>query len=220
MTTRTTPILLLCFLSGSVFAVTACGSDTSPTAQPDAAHFVELLGVQGAGDVFGANSVEQLTAQADAVVVGTFTELRPGRVVVVDGDTAEDPTLQMLEATLEVQELIFGELPAEHQKQLVIELPKPELTSFEELSATLPSSRGFHFLFNGAKLGERVGRNPSRADARIYVHINVDSMILEDPKRDDALVLFTDELAEYFPPVASFDEVVVVARAAAANVTT
>lgn len=81
-------------------------------------------------------TLDEFLEISDAVVVGRFENVAMGRVI--GGKRGERGTAEMILVTVEVSDVVAGELPPEDETSLHLELPKPRLVSVAELREALP----------------------------------------------------------------------------------
>lgn len=135
-------------------------------------------------DIEPANSIDEVIARSDAIVLGTIVRLDAGRVV--GEQTPETPGTQVLfvDARIEVFEVLRGSLPTEHLPTVTLELLLPGRTDFSELPALntkLPSERSVFFLRSNATTAVAMGfgEDMQRTERDRY-HLTVLRAILAD----------------------------------------
>lgn len=123
-----------------------------------------------------AGSLRELTSSADAVVRGRVVAVVPGRVF---GDPDHRP-LHYATATLRVEELLAGSLPANHHPQLALEVP---LFDGPASLAALPAwGEGILFLRNKGESARLAGLSQERqaGEAGFYRLVTFTSVVAND----------------------------------------
>jgi hypothetical protein len=110
-----------------VVGLGACGGSSADSAGAPSRDAWEPLRVQGT-DMEWFDSVEDMADASDVVVVGKIAEFAPGRSFEIP-DPAAGP-VQFLDVTIEVDEVLSGELPA--GETVVVEFAPPLLSAEED----------------------------------------------------------------------------------------
>lgn len=120
-----------------------------------------------ATEIESASTLAELTAEADAVVRGRITAIDPGRVF---GGATGRP-FHYAAATLTVDEVVAGTLPAGHRRQLTLELPLFDgADSIAALEAAVPGPDSLFFLRSKAESARVAGLSSAAqaAEAAYY----------------------------------------------------
>ena len=182
-----------------------------PSTEIDA--FLRLMEPQGAGAIYGYDTLEEQADAADVVVLGRIVDIVPSEVTYSDGSGT---STAFLDVRVRVDEVLRGEL-TDNTDVITIEMFKEPSVSLEEIRATLPRGiAGVHFLFDGGELAARQGA-PAEQVARqsgTYVHVNDDQgFYLEDPDTGRPVGFETldrdpEELPPLIAPYATFTDLV------------
>lgn len=122
-------------------------------------------------------SLGELVDAADAVVLGRVTAVEPGRVFDPDGDP-----FHYASATVRVDAVVAGDLPAEHVRSLVLEVPLfGGADAIDAVRETLLDGERLLFLRNKGQSARDAGMSASaqRADAAFYGLVTFGSEIVE-----------------------------------------
>ena len=151
---RNLPWIAAFAAAGLVAAVLGVVTSTSPGPRADATASLLAGGSAHSLQVENAESLGALTEMSDAVVAGRIVEAVPGRAFGEPGGNA----LHYAAATVLVDEVVAGVLPAGHASELTLEIPLFDGPStIGELQASLPSAEGLFFLRNKGTSAARAG---------------------------------------------------------------
>lgn len=140
------------------------GSDRSVESR----HVWDLLGNAAgfhASETVQYSSMDDLIALSDAVIIGEVTGIEVRSVPTED----EGGGMAFARLNVRVRELLTGALPTEHRENLTVEVPKPALSSIDDLRAALTRQPTIFFLANGLARSERMGTTPSAPKERSYL---------------------------------------------------
>lgn len=163
------------------------------------------------------SSADRMLADSDAVVVGRFLAMEPGRVI---GDPDADNAAYYLAGAFEIAEVIYrnsirpGELAL--GDTIILETFTFEPSEVEQLARSFPMERSLLFLRNKGVSAERVGlAGPVIATESAYYRVMcVEGIIRDLPSGPAAVVPDGDRLAELAQ--GTFDGVVAATRELAA----
>ena len=172
--------LLLAGLASVLLVATA--GPPQPTARPEAGIELWRGAVVDGDEIETYASLDEMTRAADAVVRGQVVSVAPGRVF---GSSPAD-ALHYAAATVRVDELLAGDLPADQSRELTLEIPlfdgREDLAAMQ---AAAPWNESVFFLRNKGESARAAGRSPAdqRAEAGFYRLVIFRGVIVNDAGR-------------------------------------
>lgn len=163
-------------------------------------------------------TAREMLADADAVVVGKFVAMEPGRVI---GEPEIDDAAYYLTGTFEIDEVIHQRAHKsdglDRGRPIVVETFSFEAHVVEHLANSFPTERTLVFLRNKGVSAERLGMPPSvvAAESNYYRAMCAEGIVRDLPSGAAAVVLNEDRLAELAQE--TFDGAVAAARELAAE---
>lgn len=95
-------------------------------------------------ELFDFTSLEQMLATSDVVIAGTVLDVEPGRVVGSEADP-----VQLLQLTINVDEILYGDLPTGSAQTILVEESAGSLEGAQEtvgIYGSKAGDNGFYFL--------------------------------------------------------------------------
>jgi hypothetical protein len=163
-------------------------------------------------------TAREMLADADAVVVGKFVAMEPGRVI---GEPEIDDAAYYLAGTFEIDEVIHQRANEDdgldRGKSIVLETFSFEGHLVDQLARSFPTERTLVFLRNKGVSAERIGLPPSvvAAESAYYRAMCEEGIVRDLPSGSAAVIPDDDRLAELAEE--TFDGAVAATRALAAE---
>lgn len=163
-------------------------------------------------------SAREMLEDADAVVVGRFVAMEPGRVM---GEPENDNAAYYLDGTFEIAELIFQNTNNTEKldpgNTIRLETFTFEASKVKELAGSYPTERTLVFLRNKGVSAERIGlaRSVVAAESDYYRAMCAEGVVRDLPSGPAAVIPDDDRLRDF--ALATFDDAVGTARALAAE---
>lgn len=163
-------------------------------------------------------TAREMLADADAVVVGKFAAMEPGRVI---GEPEIDDAAYYLAGTFEIDEVIHQRAHKsdglDRGRSIVVETFSFEAHVIDHLANSFPTERTLVFLRNKGVSAERIGLPPSvvEAESAYYRAMCAEGILRDLPSGPAAVVLSEDRLADLAQE--TFDGAVAAARELAAE---
>lgn len=128
------------------------------------------------GSVIWYDNLREQVADSDAVVTGRFVSVR-----AAGEDPASGPDFHYMQVEVLIDSVLHrsGYGAVSEGASILIEMPVPEPMSVDDAARSLaPDVSGIHFLFNSARLSERLG-DTTRRDPAVWQYQTESSIILQ-----------------------------------------
>ncbi len=136
----------------------------------------------GAGTIFGYSNISDKVLDSDAVVVGRFVDVVPAGSESPDDGSGEP--IAYIDLIVEVDQVLHTApgISLQAGDQLRIETVKPSLLPLEEIrQAAVSSSGAVHFLFNSARLAQRMKDATVDSSPGVWLYQDASPLAVADP---------------------------------------
>jgi len=134
----------------------------------------------GGDSLFWFESLREITADSDLVVVGRVTAVRPADTVTLGDPETYESEIDFAYVTVEIEEVLSGVPATRTSGSVDLRIPIWQ-TPLDEVAADLPDDRHLLFLINGAEYSAEVGDPAAEQERWRYIyHLNGPGAVVRD----------------------------------------